>query len=127
MFTALGFFLFLKALDPETTISLDTDWFYRKAARLFMWFAEKPVVSWESMVSTLSDTVIWRSLNAAARGSLKSDQNIVDAIVNGVARTALACGASVRRMQTGVVTHYAGAMIGGVLASIALYVLLRSG
>ena len=127
MFTALGFFLFLKALDPEPTISLDTDWVYRKGARLFMWFAEKPVVRWESMVSTLSDTVIWRSLNAIARGSLKSDQNIVDAIVNGVARTALACGASVRRMQTGVVTHYAGAMIGGVLASIALYVLLRSG
>ena len=79
------------------------------------------------MVSGLSDTVIWRSLNAVARGSLSSDRDIVDAFVNGVARTALAWGASARRMQTGVVTHYAGAMIGGVLVSIALYVLLRSG
>jgi len=30
MFTALGFVLFLSALGPENTISLDTDWFYRK-------------------------------------------------------------------------------------------------
>ncbi|MFP6731809.1 MAG: Na(+)/H(+) antiporter subunit D, partial [Alphaproteobacteria bacterium] len=103
MFTALGFFLFLRSLDPERTISLDTDWLYRKAARWFMWFAEKPVARWEGMVSGLSDTVIWRSLNAAARGSLSSDQDIVDAFVNGVARTALAWGASARRMQTGVV------------------------
>ena len=127
MFTALGFFLFLRSLDPERTISLDTDWVYRKGAGLFMWFAEKPVARWEGMVSALSDTVILRALHATARGSLKSDQNIVDAIVNGVARTALRCGAGVRRVQTGVVTHYAGAMIGGVLACIALYVLLRAG
>ncbi len=43
MFTALGFAIFLRALDPESTISLDTDWFYRKGARAFMWFAERPL------------------------------------------------------------------------------------
>ena len=48
----------------------------------------------------------------------------VDAGVNGVARTAVHWGAAVRRVHTGVVTHYAGAMIGGVLACVALYVLL---
>src|SRR5436309_2682275 len=32
-FTALGFFLMLKQLDPEPVISLDTDWFYRRGAR----------------------------------------------------------------------------------------------
>src|SRR5207302_9070708 len=31
-FTALGFFLLLKHLDPEPAISLDTDWFYRLGA-----------------------------------------------------------------------------------------------
>jgi multicomponent Na+:H+ antiporter subunit D len=35
MFTALGFFLLLKKLDPEPTVSVDTDWFYRKAGALF--------------------------------------------------------------------------------------------
>src|SRR5499433_1435197 len=32
-FTGLGFFLLLKQLDPVPTVSLDTDWFYRRAAR----------------------------------------------------------------------------------------------
>lgn len=33
-FTALGFFMLLSHLDPEPKISLDTDWFYRKGAKL---------------------------------------------------------------------------------------------
>jgi multicomponent Na+:H+ antiporter subunit D len=32
-FTGLGFWLFLEALRPHHSISLDTDWFYRKADR----------------------------------------------------------------------------------------------
>lgn len=40
MFTALAFVLFLRVLDPENTVSLDTDWFYRRGARAFLWFAE---------------------------------------------------------------------------------------
>jgi len=120
-FTLLGFVVYLKALDPEPTISLDTDWFYRRAARLFMWFAEKPVVAWEGALSGISDSVILRFLHASARGGLLTDLNVVDAIVNGVARSALASGSLMRRLQTGVVTHYAAAMIGGVLAAIAVY------
>jgi multicomponent Na+:H+ antiporter subunit D len=127
MFTALGFFLFLKYLDPERTISLDTDWFYRRGATVFMWVASKPIARWEQMISGISDTVIWRSLNATANVSLISDLKGVDAIVNGVARTALRCGAAMRKVQSGVVNHYAGAMIGGVLACIALYVVLWTG
>ena len=33
-FTALGFFVMLKHLDPEPIISLDTDWFYRRSGPL---------------------------------------------------------------------------------------------
>ena len=84
MFTLLGFVVFLRSLDPEQTVSLDTDWFYRKGARLFMWFAEKPVARWEGAVSALSDTVVLRVLHASARGGLLVDLNVVDAIVNGV-------------------------------------------
>ena len=127
MFTLLGFVVFLRSLDPEQTISLDTDWFYRQGARLFMWFAEKPVARWEGAVSALSDTVVLRVLHASARGGLLVDLNVVDAIVNGVARTALAWGAAFRRLQTGIVTHYAAAMIGGVLASMAVYALVWAG
>jgi multicomponent Na+:H+ antiporter subunit D len=39
-FTALGFFLFLKKLTPEPTISLDLDWFYRMGGRIFFLTAD---------------------------------------------------------------------------------------
>lgn len=45
LFTALGFFLLLKYVAGEPTISLDTDWFYRKGARLFMRFITGPLAS----------------------------------------------------------------------------------
>src|SRR5262245_27945360 len=38
-FTALGFFLLLTHLDPEPTISLDTDWFYRRGSSAVLAFA----------------------------------------------------------------------------------------
>jgi multicomponent Na+:H+ antiporter subunit D len=65
--------------------------------------------------------VVLRFLHASAQGGLRVDVQVVDAIVNGVARTALAWGAILRLLQTGIVTHYAAAMIGGVVAGIALY------
>ena len=43
LFTGLGFFLLLKKLVPDPTISLDMDWFYRKGGRVFLWLARKPV------------------------------------------------------------------------------------
>jgi multicomponent Na+:H+ antiporter subunit D len=43
LFTALGFFLLIKKLAPEPTISIDMDWFYRKGGRVFFWLARKPI------------------------------------------------------------------------------------
>lgn len=40
LFTALGFFLLLKKLTPEPTISLDLDWFYRMGGRIFFLTAD---------------------------------------------------------------------------------------
>ncbi|MBB3454666.1 multicomponent Na+:H+ antiporter subunit D [Rhizobium sp. BK313] len=121
MFTALGFVLFLKALDPENTISIDTDWFYRKGARLFLWLAEKPLARYEKAVSDLSETVALPFLHGAARAGLRIDLAGVDAVVNGVARTILRGGGRLRQLQTGVVTHYALAMIVGVAAAIVVF------
>ena len=116
LFTALGFVLFLKALDPENTISIDTDWFYRKGARAFMWFAEKPVARYEKAVSDVSETAALPFMRGAARAGLRIDIGGVDAVVNGVAHAILRGGGTLRRLQTGVVTHYALAMLVGVAA-----------
>ncbi|MCA1404367.1 Na(+)/H(+) antiporter subunit D [Ensifer sp. IC3342] len=121
MFTALGFVIFLKALDPENTISLDTDWFYRKGARGFMWLAEKPLARYEKAASDVSETAVLPFLHGSARAGLRLDLNGVDGVVNGVARSILTGGGVLRRLQTGVVTHYALAMIAGVIAAVVVF------
>ncbi|MGF7008757.1 Na(+)/H(+) antiporter subunit D [Aminobacter sp. BE322] len=121
MFTALGFVLFLRALDPEATISIDTDWFYRMGARPFMWFAEKPLARCEKAASDVSETVVLPLMHGMARVGLRVDLNGVDAIVNGVARSILRGGGVLRRLQTGVVNHYALAMIAGLIGVTAVF------
>ncbi|TGQ53439.1 Na(+)/H(+) antiporter subunit D [Mesorhizobium sp. M1C.F.Ca.ET.193.01.1.1] len=121
MFTALGFVMFLKALEPENKISIDTDWFYRMGARHFMWLAERPLARYEKAVSDVSETAALPFLHGAARAGLRIDLHGVDALVNGFARTILRGGGLLRRLQSGVVTHYALAMIAGVIAAIAVF------
>ncbi|MCW3783852.1 Na(+)/H(+) antiporter subunit D [Defluviimonas salinarum] len=121
MFTALGFVLFLRALDPEDTISLDTDWVYRRAARGFMWLAERPLARYEAAVSDVTETTALPALHKTAQAGLRADLGGIDAIVNGVARTILRGGARLRRVQSGLVTHYALAMVAGVIAAIAVF------
>ena len=121
MFTALGFVLLLKALDPENTISLDTDWFYRKGARAFMWLAEKPLARYEQAVSDVSENAALPFMHRSAAAGLRVDIHMVDGVVNGVARWVMRGGAVLRRLQTGVVTHYAGGMVAGLIAAIAIF------
>ena len=60
-------------------------------------------------------------LHRTARVGLRIDLDGVDAIVNGVARASLRGGGALRRLQTGVVTNYALAMMAGVIAAIAVF------
>ena len=121
MFTALGFVLLLKALDPENTISLDTDWVYRKGARAFMWFANKPLARYEQAVSDVSENAALPFMHGSAAAGLRVDIHVVDGIVNGIARWVMRGGAVLRRVQTGVVSHYAGGMVAGLIAAIAIF------
>lgn len=124
MFTALGFFLLLKKLKPEPYMTLDTDWVYRKGAKVFMWFANKPVVAYENFVSNLSNTAVLRPLYLVAGICHKIDIHIVDGAVNGIANLVMACGARVRRIQTGLVQHYAAGIILGILVIITIYLMM---
>jgi len=43
LFTAAVFWLFIDKLGGHATISLDTDWFYRKPGMLLLWFCSHPL------------------------------------------------------------------------------------
>ena len=60
MLSALVFFLFLKLLKRTETISIDTDWFYRKGGRLFYYIMDRGLNS----VNALCDQLIARPLPA---------------------------------------------------------------
>ena len=67
LFTYVAFLLLKKKLQPENTISLDTDWFYRKGAVLFMWVVNNPLArgtQW-TIDATLAvkDFAVWFSKN----------------------------------------------------------------
>ncbi|MGO7205243.1 Na+/H+ antiporter subunit D, partial [Rhizobium ruizarguesonis] len=68
-----------------------------------------------------SETEALPLLHGAARAGLWIDLTGVDAVVNGVARSILRGGDTLRRLQTGVVTHYALAMIAGVVAATIVF------
>ncbi len=43
MFTGLAFVILRKKISIRATISIDTDWTYRKGTELFIWFVENPM------------------------------------------------------------------------------------
>lgn len=120
IFTALGFALFLKHLDPEDTISLDTDWFYRKGAAAFMWVAYHPVNRYEQWMSRLSLSLLTKIRQMATLG-LQLDKRVIDAAVNGIANKTRSYGQKLRQLQSGIISHYALAMIAGLVASLLLF------
>jgi multicomponent Na+:H+ antiporter subunit D len=59
MLSALVFFLFLKLLKRTETISIDTDWFYRKGGRLFYYVMDNAL----NGINRLSDQFIVRGVS----------------------------------------------------------------
>lgn len=124
VFAGFAFFIFKEQIHPKKYMSLDTDWFYRMGARIFMWFARKPVVVYEGFITGVTDTIILPIIYSLADIGLWIDRHIIDFMVNAVARFILSMGAFVRRVQTGLVQHYAVAMAGGIMIVIIIYSLM---
>ncbi|MBI5971187.1 MAG: Na(+)/H(+) antiporter subunit D [Deltaproteobacteria bacterium] len=144
LFTALGFFLLLKRIHPEPSRSLDTDWFYRKGARLFLKFAERPVATVDAFVGELHTTMALGPAKRLASVSLSFDIGIIDALVNlagwltrfaawvahkfdvyvvdglvNSAATLVSVNAGAwRRLQTGQIQNYALIMVLGLVVII---------
>ncbi|MGO8927814.1 MAG: Na(+)/H(+) antiporter subunit D [Limisphaerales bacterium] len=101
LFTGLGFFLLLKKLVPDPTISLDMDWFYRKGWRVFLWFARKPVQFADTWVGELYRVAGLVPLMLTARVSGLFDNEVIDGAVDGLAKTIRGIGERLRFVQRG--------------------------
>jgi multicomponent Na+:H+ antiporter subunit D len=101
LFTALGFFLFLKKLVPEPTISLDTDWFYRMGGRAFRWLAEKRVQFVDNIVGEIYRVGGLLPLKAVSFIVGLFDNYVIDGIVDGVGKGVRGIGNRLRTAQRG--------------------------
>ncbi|MCK4846152.1 MAG: Na(+)/H(+) antiporter subunit D [Deltaproteobacteria bacterium] len=124
LFTWLGFYLYIKKLGGERTVSADTDWFYRKGGPVFMCFARNFVAVIDDFVSGLYKTVVEKAGFFIARKSFIFDSGVIDGIVNAVAESVKGLSRELRRFQTGLLRHYAAGILIGLLVLMNLYFLI---
>lgn len=123
LFTGLAFFMLLKNIGGKETISIDTDWFYRKGSRVFLSFARKPIEVIDTRVGELYMNMITKPLLKLAQGMWKIfDVEIVDGLVNQIAIFVRDCGERVRQYQTGYVRNYALSMVIGFVIILYLFI-----
>ncbi|MAB80267.1 MAG: Na(+)/H(+) antiporter subunit D [Planctomycetes bacterium] len=122
-FTALGFFLLLKHLDPEPTISLDTDWFYRRGSTGLMKLIKGPLTRLEyGFVGEIYEFAIQRPVLGIAERLRRFDSRIVDSSLVGVGRLTRSLGLVLKPAISGQTQHYGLIMAVGILALVALVV-----
>jgi multicomponent Na+:H+ antiporter subunit D len=122
LFTGLGFFMLLKKLDPEPTISIDTDWVYRKGSRVFMWFTNKPLAAYEDYVANIYNTWFTKLTMVLSYFFARVfDVKVVDGLVNGVAAFFINFAQVIRVSESGLVRNYAFTMLLGTVLIITYY------
>jgi multicomponent Na+:H+ antiporter subunit D len=119
-FTGLGFFIMVKKLTPKPKINLDLDWFYRKGARVFMWFALRPVLSSDGWVNDVYRRIGLRLTMALAKAISWFDWEGIDWTIDGSARGVVEGGNRLRSLMTGKIQHY----IGGAVALTFIIIIL---
>ena len=118
-FTALGFFLLLKQLDPERTISLDTDWFYRRGSAGFLGLVQSPLARLEyGFVGEIYEFVIRRPVLGAADLLRRVESRVVDSAFVGVGRSTQNFSQILKTTSDGHAQHY------GLIMAIGIVVLL---
>jgi multicomponent Na+:H+ antiporter subunit D len=120
-FTALGFFLLLKHLDPERKISLDTDWFYRKGSSAVASVTQGPLARLESgFVGEIYEFIMRRLVLGTAGLVRKFDTLVIDSAAVSVGRLTQAFSEILKTTVSGHAQHYGLMMAAGVLALLAL-------
>ena len=125
LFTQLGFFLLLKKLWCENTISMDTDWFPRKGAIVFMWFINKPLASFEfNFIGEVYEFIVQKPVLLVARWFRWVDTFIVDKTFSEIANLTLIWSRMLQAIQSGQIQHYAMIMVAGVVTLIVIVIIL---
>jgi len=120
-FTALGFFLLLKHLDPERSISLDTDWFYRRGLAPLVALVTKGLARLEyGFVGEIYEFVMRRPVLGAATLFRRFDSQVVDSAAVSVGRSTRALSQRLKTLVSGHAQHYGLIMAAGLLALLAL-------
>jgi len=123
-FSALAFiYLIVNGHYPpeQVGLNLDTDWIYRKAAKLYSWLAEKPVVATENMISNAYQTILITQNIRLAQWCVAFDIKVIDRSVNGVASMVVKWSKAMRVIQTGQLQHYATIVVLGILIIMSGY------
>ena len=123
-FTALGFFLLLKYLDPESKISLDTDWFYRRLLAPLVGLTQGLLTRVET--NYVGEFYNWRMGRIWWVATLlrKFDSKIVDFAAVGVGRLAQTLSGTLKITVSGNAQHYGLIIAAGVLALFVLAIFL---
>jgi multicomponent Na+:H+ antiporter subunit D len=119
-FTALGFFLLLAHLEPEATISLDTDWFYRRALYASVAVTARALAQVENVGGQIYEGAVRRLVLGAAALLRQFDASLIDYAAVGVGRLTQAFGESLRISMSGRTQYYGLMMAAGVVVAIML-------
>ncbi len=123
-FTALGFFLLLKHLDPEPTISIDSDWFYRRGSAGILALARSPLSRLEyGFVGEIYEFVIRRPVLGAADLLRRVESRVVDSAFVGLGRSAQNFSQVLKTTADGHAQHYGVMMAVGIVVLLALAML----
>lgn len=110
-FSALAFtLLMMSGIYPseQRAINLDTDWFYRKGAQLFMNLANRQIVNFEyKFIGEAYEFMVIKPMLKIACFLKLVDTNAVDGSINGIGKGTLGIGDILRVMQTGRAHDYA--------------------
>ncbi|HVU33852.1 MAG TPA: Na+/H+ antiporter subunit D, partial [Opitutaceae bacterium] len=123
LFTALGFFLLIKKLEPEAKISLDLDWPYRMGGRAFLWLASKPIQYVDTCIGNVYRFAGLVPLMASSRVAALFDSVVIDGVVDGFAGGVKRLGGRLRNAQRGVLQENLTVAF-GVAAAVVIVVVL---
>ena len=77
LFTLLAFWMIKSILGGKAAITLDTDWFYRKSGKWFIWFINNPVATTSAKIAAfftvIKDYLLWFTRNPQRSAALIID------------------------------------------------------